>query len=131
MDDKIRIRGWTCAASLLWVLVGTLLACAAYAFDTTPAAKITEIDIYGAAPPSGAVVFVRLDPLLTITTPGFTTCTAPNNFFALSTASDADRAVLAQLQTAYALKRTVVLHVMGCGTIGTVTYPIATGVWTF
>ena len=113
------------------ILGGTiLLVGAAHAFDTDPPAKITEMDIYGASGTTGSVVYVRLDPTVTITIPGFSTCTAPSNFVALSTAADADRAVLAQLQTAYALKKQVKLHVVGCATVGTVTYPIAAGVWT-
>lgn len=112
-------------------LAAALLQGAVWAFDTTPPAKITEMDIYGVTTPAGSVVFVRLDPTLTISITGFSTCTAPSNFFALTTSTDADRAVLAQLQTAYALKKTVILHVVGCGTVGTVTYPLAVGVWTF
>lgn len=125
-------------AGRAFVRIAAYLACAllmpaaVYAFDTTPAAKITEMDIYGASPPSGSVVYVRLDPTLSITITGFSTCTlaGSNNWVALTTSTDADRAVLAQLQTAYALKKTVVMRVFSCGTVGTITYPLAGGVWT-
>lgn len=126
-----RTRLWRQRSKVGLFIVSTTLSAVACAFDTAPAAKITEMDIYGATQPTGTVVYVRLDPAVAISITGFSTCTAPNNFFALTTNSDADRAVLAQLQTAYALRKPVVLHVTGCGTVGGITYPVAVGVWTF
>lgn len=106
-----------------------LISAGAFAADTTPAAKIVEMDVYGTY--GGTRVFVRLDPAVTVTTPGFTDCTAPNNFYLLSTSTDADRAVLAQLQMAYGLKKNVVLHVVSCTTISSVDYPVGIGARTY
>lgn len=108
--------------------VMTLLALplAADAADTTPQAKIVEMDIF--AGPNG---YIRLDPAVTVTIPGFTTCTTPNNYFIIPTNTDMDRAALAQMQVAYALKKPVVLHIAGCNLVGSTNFPVSSGAWTY
>lgn len=76
-----QVTAWV---SALMVLLALPLA--AVAADTTPAAKIVEMDIF--AGPTG---YIRLDPAVTVTIPGFTNCTTPNNFFVIPTSTDMDR----------------------------------------
>ena len=108
--------------------VMTLLALPllAHAADTTPAAKIFEMDVF--AGPTG---YIRLDPAVTVTIPGFSTCTTPNNYFVIPTNTDMDRAALAQMQVAYALKKPVVLHIAGCVLVGATNFPVSVGAWTY
>lgn len=110
------------------VMTFLALPLVADAADTTPAAKIVEMDIF--AGPNG---YIRLDPTVTVTYTGANppACLPPNNYFIIPTNTDMDRAALAQMQVAYALKKPVVLHVAGCNSVNLVDFPVSSGAKTY